>query len=124
MQIQVLKSKLHRATVTDGSLNYQGSLSIDEELMELAGIVPFEKLLVGNITNGHRFETYAITAPRGSRSICLNGAVARLGTIGDLLVIMTFCSLPVEAAKTWRPTAIVLTAGNEPSIEKTPNTPE
>jgi aspartate 1-decarboxylase len=124
MQIQVLKSKLHRATVTDGSLNYQGSLGIDEELMELAGILPYEKLLVGNITNGHRFETYAITAPRGSRAICLNGAVARLGTVGDLLVIMTFCSLPVEVAKTWRPTAILLDAGNHPRVERSPNTPE
>ncbi len=115
MQIQLLKAKLHRARVTEGSLNYPGSLGIDQDLMELAGIVPFEKILIGNVTTGDRFETYAIAAPRGSRTICLNGAVARLGQIGDLLVIMAFCLLSPEEAARWQPKTIVLSGNNEPA---------
>lgn len=112
MTIHILKSKIHRATVTDASLHYEGSLGIDERFLELTGILPFEKILVGNITNGSRFETYAIPAPRDSKTICLNGAVAHLGKEGDLLVIMTFCQLAVDEAKKWEPKVLLLSEKN------------
>jgi len=86
----VLKSKIHRATVTDGNLNYEGSIDIDEKLMRVAGIVEYERVLVVNINNGARFETYAVRAPADSGSITLNGAAARLGHPGDLVIIMAF----------------------------------
>lgn len=108
-----LSSKIHRAIVTDANVDYEGSMAIDEEFLEEAGITPFEKILVGNQANGHRFETYAIPAPRGSRSIVLNGAVAHLGKKGDRLTIMTFGLLSNEGAKDHTPTVIVLNDANE-----------
>ena len=90
MQIEMLKSKLYGARVTHASLEYEGSLGIDAELMDAVGIYPFQKLLVANMANGNRFETYAITEAAGSRKIALNGAAAKLGAIGDRLIIMTF----------------------------------
>lgn len=113
MQLKLLKSKLHRALVTAGSLNYEGSLGIDEDLMDQAGLVAYEKILCGNMSNGHRFETYAIPAKRGSGDIILNGAVARLGTAGDLLTIMSFASVDEKEAKSWEPKVLVLGAGNK-----------
>ena len=113
MQLHLLKSKLHRAVVTGGSLNYEGSLAIDEDLMDQAGFLPYEKILCGNMSNGNRFETYAIPAKRGSGHIVLNGAVARLGTIGDLLTIMSFAAVDQEEARTWEPRVLVLGAGNK-----------
>ena len=112
MTVTLLKSKIHRAMVTESSVDYEGSLSIDEQFMALSGIMPYERILVGNITNGHRFETYAITAPRGSRTICLNGATAHLGQKGDLLVIMSFCALSPQEATKWTPRRILLSEGN------------
>ena len=108
-----LSSKIHRAIVTDANVDYEGSMAIDEEFLEAAGIAPFEKILVGNHANGHRFETYAIPAPRCSRSIVLNGAVAHLGKKGDRLTIMTFGLLSNEGAKDHTPTVIVLNDSNE-----------
>jgi len=99
--------------VTAGSLNYEGSLGIDEDLMDQAGILPYEKILCGNMSNGNRFETYAIPAKRGSGDIILNGAVARLGTTGDLLTIMSFASVDAEEARTWEPKVLVLGTGNK-----------
>lgn len=99
--------------VTAGSLNYEGSLGIDEDLMDQAGFLPYEKILCGNMSNGNRFETYAIPARRGSGDIILNGAVARLGTIGDLLTIMSFASVNADEARTWEPRVLVLGAGNK-----------
>lgn len=90
------KSKIHRATVTDANLNYEGSLSIDPELMERADILPFEKVDVVNINNGERFSTYAIKGKKGSGEICLNGGAARKGQIGDLLIIITYAQLTPE----------------------------
>jgi aspartate 1-decarboxylase len=117
MQIQLLKSKILRAEVTDSSVDYEGSLGIDTDLMDRVGLLPYEKILVGDITNGSRFETYAIPAPAGSRTIALNGAVAHLGKIGDLLVIMSFASLTPEEALTWKPKTIVVAECNSKIIK-------
>ncbi|MFM8981985.1 MAG: aspartate 1-decarboxylase [Spartobacteria bacterium] len=108
-----LSSKIHRAIVTDANVDYEGSMAIDEEFLEASGIAPFEKILVGNQTNGHRFETYAIPAPRGSRAIVLNGAVAHLGKKGDRITIMSFGLLSNEGAKGHTPVVIVLNDSNE-----------
>jgi len=106
--IHVLKSKLHRARVTGGSLNYEGSLGIDRDLMDSVGLVPYERILCGNMANGERFETYAIPSRRGSGSIVLNGATAHLGKAGDLLTIMSFTEVDEHTAKRWKPKVIVL----------------
>jgi aspartate 1-decarboxylase len=108
-----LSSKIHRAIVTDANVDYEGSMAIDEEFLEAVGIAPFEKILIGNHANGHRFETYAIPATRGSRAIVLNGAVAHLGKKGDRLTIMTFGLLSNEGAKDHHPSVIVLNDSNE-----------
>lgn len=118
MQLQLLKSKIHRAEVTDSSLNYEGSLGIDHEFMRLVGLLPYEKILVGNLANGTRFETYAIPAPAGSRKFSLNGATARLGKTGDLLTIMAFCSVPASEAGDWTPRILVLGSTNEKIIKQ------
>jgi len=94
--------------VTAGSLNYEGSLGIDEDLMDQAGFLPYEKILCGNMSNGNRFETYAIPAKRGSGAIILNGAVARLGTTGDLLTIMSYALVDAKSARKWKPKVLVL----------------
>jgi aspartate 1-decarboxylase len=108
----LLKSKLHRAVVTGGSLNYEGSLGIDADLMDQVGLLPYEKILCSNLANGQRFETYAIPAKRGSGQIILNGAVARLGQEGDLLTIMSFCVVDAKKGPTWKPRVLVLGEGN------------
>jgi aspartate 1-decarboxylase len=104
----VLKSKLHRAVVTDADLNYVGSITIDEDLMEAAGIVPFEKVQVVNNNNGARFETYVIKGERGSGTICVNGAAARLVQKGDVVIILSYCSVSREEAAGIRPKVILL----------------
>ena len=116
--VNILRGKILRAEVTDSSLNYEGSMAIDSELMEKAGFLPYEKILVGNISNGTRFETYAIPAPAGSKIISLNGAAARCGAIGDRVVIMTFCQMPLEEAKTWKPKVIVLADRNRTIVRQ------
>ena len=108
MQVTLLKSKIHRAKVTSVSPNYSGSLSIDRSLMEAAGFLNHEKILVGNITNGERFETYCILAPAGSGEIALNGAAAHKGKPGDLLVIITFIQLDPEEASAWEPRLVIV----------------
>lgn len=113
MQVNLLRSKIHRAQVTDSSLDYEGSLGIDSNLMDMVGMLPYEKILVGNITNGNRFETYAIPAPPDSKAIVLNGAVAHLGKVGDILVIMSFAGMSLEEGKIWRPKVIVMAEGNK-----------
>lgn len=118
MHLQLLKSKIHRAEVTDSSLNYEGSLAIDRDFMDRAGLLPYEKILVGNLANGARFETYAIPAEAGSKKISLNGATARLGKIGDLLTIMSFCSLSDTEAETWKPRVLVLGNANAKIIKQ------
>jgi aspartate 1-decarboxylase len=113
MQITILKSKIHRATVTGASLDYEGSLTISADLAELAGLLEYEKILVANLANGERFETYAIYGEPGRGIIELNGATAHLGKIGDRLTVMSFARLPPEEAAMHRQRVIILNEKNE-----------
>jgi aspartate 1-decarboxylase len=113
MLIEILKSKIHRARVTASNIDYEGSLTIDAELMEEADIREYERILVGNITNGERFETYTIRGEPGSGSICLNGAAARLGEVGDILIILAFARMDEAEAKHFHPRIIVLDQANK-----------
>ena len=112
MYITLLKSKIHRATVTGASLDYEGSLSVSSDIAEMVGLLPYERILVGNLQNGERFETYVIYAAPGTGVIELNGATAHLGKIGDLLTIMSFAQLTPEEAKLHRPRIAVLDRRN------------
>ena len=112
MTLQLLKSKIHRATVTDANINYEGSLTIDHALMDEVGLLPYERVLCGNMGNGKRFETYAIAGERGSGSIILNGATAHLGKLGDRLTIMSFAQLKKNEISGWKPKVIVLNENN------------
>lgn len=103
MLISVLKAKLHRIPVTESNLAYEGSLTLDPDDMEAVGIVPYEKILVANVANGSRFETYAISGKRGSHVCCLNGAAAHLGKVGDLLIVMCFAQVAPDEAAGWQP---------------------
>lgn len=118
MQIHLLKSKIHRAAVTAANVNYEGSLTIAEDFMEKVGLVPFERILCGNLANGNRFETYAIPGQRGSGSIILNGGVAHLGKIGDRLTIMSYAMVDQSAGKEWQPKVIVLGENNRILTER------
>ena len=113
MQVHLLKSKIHRATVTDASLNYEGSMTISADFMEKTGLMQFERILVSNMANGNRFETYAIPGEWGTGAIILNGATALLGKKGDLLTIMSYAMLDEREAKKWHPRVIVLGEGNK-----------
>lgn len=115
MLVTMLKSKLHNATVTDVQLDYEGSLSIDADLMAAVRILPYEKVLVANLKNGERFETYAIPAPRGSGTICLNGAAAHLGSRGDRLIVFAFAAMPFDKAQAHKPLVLVLGPENKPA---------
>lgn len=108
MQVHLLKSKLHRALVTAASVDYEGSLTIDQDLMDKVGMHPYERILCGNQANGERFETYAIAGPRGSGAIELNGAVAHLGKPGDRLTIMSYTLVDEDRANDWQPRVIIL----------------
>lgn len=112
MTISLLKSKIHRATVTGASLDYEGSLSIAADLAERVGLRRYERILVGNMANGERFETYVILAERGSGKIELNGATARLGKVGDRLTIMSYAQCDAIEASTHVPAVIVLDEKN------------
>ena len=112
MLVQLLKSKIHQARLTGCDLHYEGSLAIDLDLMDAAGILPYEKILVVNATNGQRLETYAIPAARGSRTFLLNGAAARRGAPGDTVTIMAFGSMTREEASRFTPVKVVLDADN------------
>jgi aspartate 1-decarboxylase len=103
MIIEVLKSKIHRVKVTQAELNYVGSITIDEDLLDAANIIPNEKVQIVNNNNGERFETYAIRGERGTGTVCLNGATARRVQVGDILIIMSYGSLPMEEAKKYQP---------------------
>ncbi|MBR1766974.1 MAG: aspartate 1-decarboxylase [Bacteroidales bacterium] len=106
MTIEVLKSKIHRVTVTEADLDYIGSITIDEALMEAANIIENEKVDIYNITNGERFSTYAIRGERGSGVICLNGAAAHKAPVGSLVIIASYAGMDFEEAKRWTPTVI------------------
>jgi len=113
MQIHLLKSKIHRATVTGGNVKYEGSLTIAIDLMEKVGLQEYERILGSNMANGERFETYVIRGKRGSGQIIMNGAVAHLGKKGDLLTIMNFAVVDKKRAAKWKPRVIVLGKGNK-----------
>ncbi|MEG1616284.1 MAG: aspartate 1-decarboxylase [Bacteroidales bacterium] len=106
MQIEVMKSKIHRVTVTQADLNYIGSITIDEELLEAANILPNEKVAIVNNNNGARLETYVIKGERGSGVVCLNGAAARLVQPGDVVIIIAYALMDFEDAKTFQPAVV------------------
>ena len=106
MQIQVVKSKIHRVTVTEADLNYIGSITIDLNLMEAANIIEGEKVQIVNINNGERIETYVITGEKGSGAVCLNGPAARRVAVGDVVIIISYAVLDFEEAKGFKPTLI------------------
>jgi aspartate 1-decarboxylase len=103
MQIQVLKSKIHRVRVTQAELHYVGSVTVDEDLMDASQIIENEKVQILNINNGERFETYVIKGERGSGTICLNGPAARKVQVGDIVIILSYATMPFEEAKKWKP---------------------
>ena len=109
----MLKSKIHRATVTDANINYEGSIAIDSKLMKAADIVVYEQVHVLNVNNGARFTTYAIEGKEGSGNICLNGAAARLGVKGDLLIILTYTDVPDMQLKDYKPRIVHVNEKNE-----------
>lgn len=106
MQIQVVKSKIHRVKVTQADLNYIGSITLDEDLMDASNIIEGEKVQIVNINNGERLETYVIKGERGSKEVCLNGPAARKVAVGDIVIIISYALLAFEEAKTFEPTII------------------
>ena len=106
IQIQLLKSKIHRVTVTEANLDYIGSITIDRDLMDAAGIFPGERVFIVDNNNGERFDTYAIEGPRGSGMICLNGAAARKVHTGDIVIIMAYALMTPEEAASWKPKVV------------------
>jgi aspartate 1-decarboxylase len=106
MQIQVLKSKIHRVKVTEADLNYIGSITIDQNLMEAANVIEGERVQIVNINNGERLETYVIKGKRGSGQICLNGPAARKVAVGDVIIIISYATMEFEAAKTFKPSLV------------------
>jgi aspartate 1-decarboxylase len=106
MHIEIVKSKLHRVTVTEADLNYVGSITIDEDLMDAANLIEFEKVQVVNINNGERLETYVITGQRGTGQICMNGPAARRVAVGDIIIIISYASMDFEEAKSFKPVLV------------------
>jgi len=113
MQIQILKSKVHRAVITEANLNYVGSLTLDEDLMNAANLIENEKITVVNVNNGERLETYLIKGKRGSGVVCLNGPAARKGVEGDLVIIISYAQMDFEEAKSFRPSIVIPKEGNK-----------
>jgi len=110
---EMFKSKIHRATVTDADLHYEGSVGIDKDLLEASGIREYEKVDVWNITNGARLHTYAIESERGSGEICLNGAAARHFQVGDMVIIATFAMMNEEEIENYQPTVVQVDSNNK-----------
>lgn len=106
MFIEVVKSKIHRVTVTEANLNYIGSITIDEDLLDAANLIPNEKVTIVNNNNGERFETYIIKGERGSGMVCLNGAAARKAQPGDIIIVMSYATMDFEEAKTFKPSVV------------------
>ena len=113
MEIEVLKSKVHRAVITEANLNYVGSLTLDEDLMDSANLIENEKIQVVNVNNGERIETYIIKGKRGSGVVCLNGPAARKGAEGDVVIIISYANMKFEEAKTFKPWIIFPKEGNK-----------
>lgn len=118
MFLTLMKSKIHRAVVTEANLNYVGSITIDEDIMDKANLMHNEKVQIVNNNNGKRFETYVIPGERGSGTICLNGAAARLVHPGDIIIIMAFAIFEKEEAKTFQPTIVLLDENNTVNLVK------
>ncbi len=114
MQVPVLFSKIHRATVSDADLHYEGSITIDRTLMDLAGLVAFQQVQIYNVTNGERFETYVIEGPSDGGDIRINGAAAHRAGKGDIVIIAAYVAIPAEAARSWQPRAVHVDAHNRP----------
>lgn len=113
MQIETLKSKIHRVTITEANLHYVGSLTLDEDLMDAANMIENEKIQVVNVNNGERLETYIIKGKRGSGTVCLNGPAARKGAVGDVVVIISYATMDFEEAKTFKPSVVFPKEGNK-----------
>ncbi len=113
MQIEILKSKVHRVVVTEANLNYVGSLTLDEDLMDAANMIENEKITVVNANNGERLETYLIKGKRGSGICCLNGPAARKGMAGDIVVVISYASMDFEEAKKFQPSIVFPKEGNK-----------
>ena len=118
MYLTLLRSKIHGATVTGAVLEYEGSITIDSDLLTAAGILPYEKVMVANLANGNRFETYAIPGEAGSGMICLNGATVHLGSVGDRVIVFTFAMVTEKEAASFTPTVIRVDARNRVLREK------
>ena len=110
--VTMLRAKLHRIRVTEACLDYIGSLTVDEDIMDAVGLFNYEKILVANVDNGERFETYAIRGPRGSGICCLNGAAAHKGKVGDKLIVMAWAQVPEDEARAFQPKIGVLDENN------------
>src|SRR5450432_675995 len=113
MEIEVLKSKVHRAVITEANLNYIGSLNLDEDLMDAANLIPNEKIQVVNVNNGSRIETYLIKGKKGSGICCLNGPAARSGAVGDIVIVISYARMEFEAAKKFKPWLVFPKDGNK-----------
>jgi aspartate 1-decarboxylase len=113
LRIEVLKSKIHRAKITQAELHYVGSIGIDEDLMDAANLVEGEKVTVVNINNGERLETYVIKSERGSGTVCLNGPAARKAQVGDIVIIISYASIKFEKARSFKPTLVFPTPDNK-----------
>lgn len=113
MQIEILKSKIHRASITEANLNYVGSITIDEDLMDAANLIENEKVQVVNVNNGERLDTYVIKGKRGSGTCCLNGPAARKAAVGDIVIIISYALMDFEKAKTFKPRIIFPKEGNK-----------
>jgi aspartate 1-decarboxylase len=114
MKLTMFKSKLHQMRVTEANLMYEGSITIDEDLLEMANLLPYEKVQVVNITNGTRLETYTIPGERGSRICCMNGAAARLTQVDDRVIIMAYAEMEPDEAREFKPTVVVVDEENNP----------
>jgi len=114
MMLTMFKSKLHHLNVTEADLYYEGSITIDTELLELAGLLPYEKVQVVNVNNGNRLETYTIPGPKGSRIVCMNGPAARLTSVGDRIIVISYAQMSPEEAKEHKPKIVVVDKNNDP----------
>jgi aspartate 1-decarboxylase len=113
MQIEILKSKIHRAVITEAELNYVGSITIDEDLLKAANLIEHEKVQVVNVNNGERLDTYVIKGKSGSGICCLNGPAARKGMVGDIVIILSYAAMEFEVAKTFKPWIVFPKEGNK-----------
>ncbi|WP_103666040.1 aspartate 1-decarboxylase [Gracilimonas amylolytica] len=114
MKITMFKSKLHQMAVTEANLMYEGSITIDQDLLDAANLLPYEKVQVLNITNGSRLETYTIPGERGSRVCCLNGAAARMTQVGDRIIVISYAEMTPEEAKEHKPKVVIVDENNDP----------